>query len=241
MAKQPEITCDPETGLCILPAFEGEVSEPIEFREDVEIIYVGDPMCSWCWGISPALHELEQRAKQEGIAFRIIVGGLRPGGGDEWNEQFTGFLRHHWEEVNQRSGQPFNFQLLEQKEFNYDTEPGCRAVVAARAMDAQVEHLFFELVQHHFYVQNQDPNQVAFYQPICEKLGLDFAEFKALFESEEIKQRTHSEFAVNRQWGVRGYPTVLLRKDNQLHMLAGGYASSEEMWQGLEAVLPVAS
>jgi putative protein-disulfide isomerase len=167
-------------------------------------------MCSWCWGISPALHELEQRAKQRGIAFRIVVGGLRPGGGDEWNEQFTSFLQHHWEEIHQRTGQPFNYALLQRDSFNYDTEPSCRAVVAARTLDPNAEHLFFELVQHHFYVQNQDPNQVDFYAPICTKLDLDFDAFKALFESEEIKKRTQSEFAINRQWGVRGYPTVLL-------------------------------
>jgi putative protein-disulfide isomerase len=241
MTNSPKITCDPTTGLCTLPAFEGEAKESIEFREDVEIIYVGDPMCSWCWGISPALHELEQRAKQRGIAFRIVVGGLRPGGGDEWNEQFTDFLRHHWEEIHQRSGQPFNYELLQRDSFNYDTEPSCRAVVAARTLDPNAEHLFFELVQHHFYVQNQDPNQVDFYAPICTKLDLDFDAFKALFESEEIRKRTQAEFTINRQWGVRGYPTVLLQKQDQLHLLARGYASSEEMWERLEAVLPVES
>ncbi|MEL7120046.1 MAG: DsbA family protein [Bacteroidota bacterium] len=241
MNKQPEVICDPITGICTIPTFEGEANESIEFREDIEIIYVGDPMCSWCWGISPALHELEQQAKQSGIAFRIVVGGLRPGGGDEWNEKFTNFLAHHWEEVNQRSGQPFNHGLFQLDDFNYDTEPSCRAVVAARAIDSSKEHPFFELVQHHFYVQNQDPNRVDFYEPICKKLELDFGEFKTLFESVEIKKRTQSEFAINRQWGVRGYPTVLLRKQDQLHLLARGYSSSKKMWERLEDVVNVES
>jgi putative protein-disulfide isomerase len=87
------------------------------------------------------------------------------------------FLRHHWEEIHERSGQPFNYALLQRDSFNYDTEPACRAVVAARTLDPNAEHLFFELVQHHFYVQNQDPNQVDFYAPICTKLELDFARF----------------------------------------------------------------
>ena len=26
---------------------------------DKEIIYVGDPMCSWCWGFSPVLKRIE--------------------------------------------------------------------------------------------------------------------------------------------------------------------------------------
>jgi putative protein-disulfide isomerase len=236
MTNSPKITCDPTTGLCTLPVFEGEANAPIEFREDVEIIYVGDPMCSGAGGsLQPYMNWNNGRNSVESL-FGLWWVGLRPGGGDEWNEQFTSFLQHHWEEIHQRSGQPFNYELLQRDSFNYDTEPSCRAVVAARTLDPNAEHLFFELVQHHFYVQNQDPNQVNFYAPICTKLDLDFDAFKALFESEEIKKRTQSEFAINRQWGVRGYPTVLLQKQDQLHLLARGYASSEEMWERLGIV-----
>ena len=30
-------------------------------RPDLGFIYVGDPMCSWCWGFAPALEQLERR------------------------------------------------------------------------------------------------------------------------------------------------------------------------------------
>ena len=230
--------CDPETGLCTIAPVEAEAA-PMVFRDDVEIIYVGDPMCSWCWGISPALHQLEQRAQQDGIGFRLVMGGLRPGGGDPWNQEFKDFLRHHWEEVNARSGQPFGFELLERDNFNYDTEPSCRAVVAARQMNPAQEHHFYALVQHHFYVKNDDPAQVSFYRPICEELGLDFNQFSALFTSQEVKQATQQEFALNRSWGVRGYPTVLLRQGQTLMPLANGYATYPQMWQRVEQELAV--
>lgn len=233
--------CDPETGLCTIPELEPSEMQVVELSDQLEIIYVGDPMCSWCWGISPALHQLELRAAQDGIPFRIVVGGLRPGGGDPWNEQFQNFLKHHWAEVNERSGQPFGYTLFDRPSFNYDTEPSCRAVVAARQMDPSSEHRFFELVQHYFYVRNEDPTQAAFYRPICEQLGLDYDTFLQLFQSSELREATQAEFNMNRQWGVRGYPTVLLRKDNQLHLLARGYASYEQMWAQLGAALEVES
>lgn len=236
MAQAQDIICDPKTGLCSLaplPASTTTATPPL--NEDTEIIYVGDPMCSWCWGISPALHQLEQQAMQEaGISFRILVGGLRPGGGDEWNEKFQNFLKHHWIEVNERSGQPFGYELFERTEFNYDTEPSCRAVVAARTMQPALEHRFFELVQHYFYVRNQDPNEVDFYQPICEELKLDFAQFSELFQSDAIRQATLAEFQLNRQWGVTGYPTVILRQGDQLTSLARGFATADQMWQRVE-------
>lgn len=226
------VLCDPETGLCTIPPLP-EAAATVEQKEGVEIIYVGDPMCSWCWGISPQLKELEYQAAAQGIPFRIVVGGLRPGGGDAWDDKFKGFLKHHWEEVTARSGQPFGYELFEREEFNYDTEPGCRAVVAARQLDPAQEHNFYELVQHHFYVKNEDPGTDAFYQPICTELGLDYKAFLRCFHDDQTKAATQAEFQLNRQWGVRGYPTVLLRKDQELFRLATGYAEYEQMWKGV--------
>lgn len=141
MIKPDAAYCDPATGLCT-PAPLSEVVEAPSFRDDVEIIYVGDPMCSWCWGISPALNQLKSTAEANGIPYRIVLGGLRPGGGDAWNEDFRNFLKHHWEEVNQRSGQPFGESLFDLEQFDYDTEPACRAVVAARQLAPELESRF---------------------------------------------------------------------------------------------------
>lgn len=229
MNTPPGAFCDPETGLCTPAPVTGDLT-PVEFRNDVEIIYVGDPMCSWCWGISPALNRLENAAEANGIPYRIVVGGLRPGGGEEWTPKFRDFLKHHWEEVTKRSGQPFGYTLFDRDQFDYDTEPSCRAVVAARNLDPAVEGRFFELVQHHFYVKNEDPTEVSFYAPVCEEVGLDFDKFKSLFTSAEIKEQTNQEFQLNRQWGVSGYPTVIFRKDKQLYAIARGYAEFEQMW-----------
>jgi len=44
------------------------------------------------------------------------------------------FLRHHWQEINTRSGQPFSYDLLELESYDYDTEPACRAMVAYRSL-----------------------------------------------------------------------------------------------------------
>ena len=96
---------------------------PTDWKTDEEIIYVGDPMCSWCWGLSPQLNALQRYGQQLGIPFSLVMGGLRPGGGEAWNADFKGFLKHHWEEVTQRSGQPFGYGLFDLEDFNYDTEP----------------------------------------------------------------------------------------------------------------------
>lgn len=229
-------SCDPLTGLCT-PAPLTAPAAPPTFTEDSEIIYVGDPMCSWCWGISPALNQLERAATANGIPYRIVVGGLRPDDSEEWTERFRGFLQHHWEEVTARSGQPFGYELFKRDHFQYNTEPSCRAVVTARRMDPALESRFFELTQHHFYVKNDDPGAVEFYRPICAALGLDFARFSELFESDAIKKATLADFQTSRQWGVTGYPTVIFRKGAKLYAVARGYAEFEQMWGAVEELV----
>ena len=132
-----------------------------EKRKSQEVIYVGDPMCSWCWGISDHLKELQKYLHEEGIDYNIIVGGLRPGGGDPWNQEMKNFLKHHWDEVNQRSGQPFGSRLFELDHFDYDTEPSCRAVVTAKhILDMGGVSSFFEEVQRKFYVENEEGKKI---------------------------------------------------------------------------------
>ncbi|MES0489712.1 MAG: DsbA family protein [Leptospirales bacterium] len=197
--------------------------------ETTEIIYVGDPMCSWCWGISPALIQLRDHFAKEGITYKVIVGGLRPGGGDPWNDQMKTFLKHHWEQVTEKSGQPFGYKLFDLESFNYDTEPSCRAIVAARPLVGAFEMEFFEAVQRKFYVESEDPSNVDFYETICQQFEIDFSVFKTQFESDETKEKTNVEFDLNRKWGVQGYPAVLLSKDNQLQYIAQGFSSFDSM------------
>lgn len=224
-----QVKCDPVTGLCEIPDFNEKKTEAAAFDGETEIIYIGDPMCSWCWGISPALNAFERYGESVGVSFRLVMGGLRPGGGDPWEDEFKNYLKHHWQEVNKRSGQPFNTDFFDKKDFNYDTEPSCRAVVTVREMSPEKTQAFYELVQYHFYVKNNDPNEVEFYQPICEKLDLDFAEFKEFFNSTKAKDLTQRDFTLNRQWGIRGYPSVVVRKGQELHLIANGYVSFEEL------------
>lgn len=210
---------------------------------DAELIYVGDPMCSWCWGIAPELDRLRQHAATQGMGLEVILGGLRPGGGDAWTPRFRDFLRHEWQQVHARTGQPVSYDLLQRDQFNYDTEPACRAVVVARGMrdDGSAPGLdlygFFKAVQHRFYADNADPSEGEFYRLPCEQLGLDADEFARRFPAPQAIEATRQDFALARQWGVNAFPTVLLRVGQQLYLLAQGYDSAQAMGQRVEAVL----
>lgn len=200
------------------------------------IIYVGDPMCSWCWGIANHLTKLVDTYSGQ-LNFEIVMGGLRPGGGTPWNKQMKDFLRHHWEEVHKRSGQPFSYGIFDLPYFNYDTEPPSRAVVIAKEMFPGIEFDFFKLIQHAFYVENGDPNDIQFYKPICEALKIPFPEFSNLFDGDLFKERVKNDFLRSHQMGIRGFPSVVYQRDGAIEQVTNGYASFDDMNRRVQSLI----
>ena len=45
------------------------------------LLYVMDPMCSWCWGFAPVAEALVKQAQAVGVEMHLVVGGLRTGSG----------------------------------------------------------------------------------------------------------------------------------------------------------------
>ncbi|MCH8992347.1 MAG: DUF1553 domain-containing protein, partial [Acidobacteria bacterium] len=112
---------------------------------DLELIYVGDPMCSWCYGFGPVVENLDARFS---FPTRLIIGGLRPGPAAEvLDDRMRRFLRHHWEEIGERTGQPFDLSGLDRENWAYDTMTADTAAVTMREIDADVALAFFARLQ----------------------------------------------------------------------------------------------
>jgi putative protein-disulfide isomerase len=234
-------TCDPLTGVCTLPDVEVADCGPVRDTQ-LLVTYAGDPMCSWCWGMSPVIDHLARWCAQEGHQLRLVMGGLRAGGGDPWNAGFRSFLREEWTVIQARTGQPFGFGLLERPYFNYDTEPACRAIVVARQLfdpdpTRQRELGFFAAVQKKFYVDGMDPSDADFYRDICDEFGLEFGFFCSAFASAEAHQAVVSDFRVTRELGVRGFPSVVVEVAGQTHLVSAGYVSFPDLESRLRAVM----
>jgi len=196
-------------------------------------------MCSWCWAIAPVLKELLAFCHRHGLNFSVHAGGLRPGGGDAWSPAFKAFLREEWETIHRVSGQPFGFSILETADFNYDTEPACRAVVTMKFLQASSQTVlaFFSGIQQQFYVDGADPKAAEFYRALCSEAGVNYETFLKVFLSDEAKDATLQEFQRCRRWGVRGFPNIILDVNGLVTQLASGYTTSAELIAKLESAL----
>lgn len=196
-------------------------------QETPQLIYIGDPMCSWCYGFAPelsaALEELEDK-----VDVQLIMGGLRPYN-HERIDGMKDFLKEHWEHVHEASDQEFNYDILNDPTFIYDTEPPSRAVLAVRLLKPAVELPFFKDVQVLFYKENKYTHLVESYLPLLEKYSIDPAAFKKAFESDELKQLTRADFEKAADLGIRGFPSVVLMQDDKYSLISNGYIKAADL------------
>lgn len=205
--------------------------------DGLRLIYLGDPMCSWCWGIAPELERLRTRVT---LPLDVVVGGLRQGpSADRMNATTAARLAEHWRHVEERSGQPFDFSILDDHTWTYDTEPACRAVVTMRRVAPAHTLDWFATLQRAFYAEGRlldDPTTIA---DLAAAFPVDPGTFVEAWASRDVVKETWRDFSWARSIGVQAFPTIVLEHPGGLRAIAHGYTTAEAMYERLEGALPV--
>ncbi len=178
-----------------------------------EVIFVGDPMCSWCYGFGPELTKLSAELKD--VTFSMIMGGLRDG--DVFDEAKLKNHLGYWEAVETMTGLPFDATALSQPHFNYTTEPACRAVLTARFLDKTKEYAMYSALQQAFYAEGKDVTQEDVIVEVAASIGLEKDLFRETFQSEAMRKATAADKQKAATYGVSSFPTLIII-DKQGHM-----------------------
>jgi len=195
---------------------------------NARLLYVMDPMCSWCWGFAPVVEALAEQAQAAGVPMQLIVGGLRR---EQAALDPAGRVRilAHWQAVNASTGQLFNFNDALPEGFVYDTEPACRALVTARSLDAQSVWPLAKLIQQAFYGEGRDVTQASVLRELAEQAGIPRIEFAEAFDSPAAREATAADFSWVQDLGISGFPTLLAERKGQLALLTNGYRPLDEL------------
>lgn len=204
-------------------------------QEKATLMYFGDPMCSWCYGFSEELNEALNILGDD-VDFELVMGGLRPYNTETMTE-LKEFLTDHWNEVNSRTGQKFSYDILEENEMKYDTEPACRAVVTMREMHPELVYDYFKGAQHAFYFQNKNPNLASTFVDLAAKQGVDKEAFRQKYESDEMKAAVRQDFTLAAEIGATSFPTLILKKDETYYLISRGYGMAEVVVKSVRKVL----
>jgi putative protein-disulfide isomerase len=199
----------------------------------MNLIYVGDAMCSWCYGFVKPLDELLADPQDAApLQLALVMGGLRPFTTEPITAARADELAGHWHRVAEASGQPFTpapHTAMHQPGFIYDTEPASRATVTVRSLWPQHVWRYFKAVQHAFYAEGRNVTEPGVLADIAEQLGLPRAEFGRAFASQEMRDATLQDFQQSQAWGVRGFPTLVAEHGDHLHLVGSGYMPIETL------------
>ncbi|MDA0739217.1 MAG: DsbA family protein [Nitrospirae bacterium] len=202
-------------------------------RSDKSLLYIADPMCSWCWGFSPVMEAIESTYGDR-VSLSLLVGGLRPGNTERFDSHRRDYILGHWHAVHERTSQPFNFEFHMGADFTYDTEPSSRAVVAMRTIQPTQVFSYFRAIQYAFYVENQDVTKEGVLTDLAEDQEIDRGVFEISFKNQELKQQVWDEFDRCRQLEISGFPSLLAMDGETPTALAHGYLPMEELQPKIE-------
>lgn len=205
------------------------------------LIYIADPMCSWCYAFGPELTSLANGLP--GMPVNVVLGGLRAGNKKTMDDELRATLRQHWDKVAERTGLPVSHANLEHAGFVYDTEPACRAVVAVRELEPQASLTAFHAIQHAFYAEGKDVTQGNVLAEVVVAalseggVALDVPAFLAAWESDSVRTATQADFEQVKRWEVRGFPTLVLEREGSLDLVTSGYVPLPTLVETLETLV----
>jgi putative protein-disulfide isomerase len=200
----------------------------------MRFVYFADPMCSWCYGFSPVITALAERFADR-MGLRLVMGGLRAGNSEPMREEDKAYIRSAWTRVNAATGQPFDHAFFDRETFVYDTEPACRAVVAARTLDPDGALSFMSRVSRAFYAENRDTTSDAVIADIAREAGLDAEAFAQAFAAPATRNETFHDFLTAQELGIRGFPTLIAGSDEKGYALVtNGYRPLEDLAEPME-------
>jgi putative protein-disulfide isomerase len=198
-------------------------------KSDLHFLYVADPMCSWCYGFAPVIADLRERFAAR-LPVRVVVGGLRAGNAQAMRQQDKDYIQDAWARVAAATGQPFDEGFFARDGFVYDTEPACRAVVAARRMRTDLALGMMSRISAAFYADNRDMTAIDELVAVADEAGLDAVAFRREFESADARSDTFRDFLIAKELGIEGFPTLCAGND------AEGYALITQGYRPLEGI-----
>jgi putative protein-disulfide isomerase len=178
---------------------------------DIQLIYIHDPMCSWCWGFRPRLEQLLDHLSPQ-VAVTRLLGGLAPDNDQPMPVEMQRHLQGTWQRIAERiPGTRFNFDFWEQCRPRRSTWPACRAVIAARRLDPAMESAMIDAIQRAYYLEARNPSDADTLVALARQLGLDGERFAALLDAAQTRTMLDDEITAARSMGADSFPSLRLR------------------------------
>ena len=178
------------------------------------LIYVHDPMCSWCWGFEPVRKNLFDTLDPN-ITIKRFVGGLAPDSIEPMPSQMQTMLKNTWQKIEHSiPGTTFNYNFWTQCQPRRSTYPSNRAVIAARLQNEKYDTLITHRIQQAYYKEAKNPSDDAVLIELAHDIGLNVKKFTKDLNSEKVNTLFEKELMYTRKLGMNSFPSLALQVKN---------------------------
>ncbi len=197
------------------------------------VIFVTDPLCSWCWGMAPEIASI-RKALASRLDFDLALGGINVGNHSALRPSAIPRFHALWEQVTAVTGQQFSMGLPSGPGFVYNSRPACLGVMAARAVNDRPPFEFLEAMQRAFFLEARDITSTTVMGEIAAACGIDARAFREALSSDATTRAVDAEMDGCRRYGTQALPATLVETETGRSLFAGGYVSDEFLLRGLE-------
>ncbi|TVQ92269.1 MAG: DsbA family protein [Bacteroidetes bacterium] len=202
----------------------------ISETEKHEIIYVFDPLCGWCYGFSPVISRLKSELNSS-VDFLALSGGMIKDASRIGN--LAGYIKSAYKVVENATGvkfgEKFLKEVLEDDNAIFSSIPPAKAMAVIRIQKPGNCIEIATRIQKAIYYEGIDLNDINAYAEIASEFGINPDDFIRQMNSDQIERIIQDEFKMVAGMGVKSYPTVVLRKENETKIISRGYKDFESL------------
>lgn len=199
------------------------------------LIYVHDPMCSWCWGFEPTRQKIFETVAGR-MQIRRMVGGLAPDSDAPMPAAMRTMLQQAWHQIEQTiPGTKFNFEFWQKCSPRRSTYPANRAVIAAREQGDAYDAKMTARIQRAYYLEAKNPSDNSTLIELAADIGLDSERFSTSLLADSTQEKLSAEIQATREMGIDSFPSLAVLKADGLHHIGLNYTHPELMLREIEA------
>jgi putative protein-disulfide isomerase len=184
--------------------------DPTRGSDTPTLVYVHDPMCSWCWGFAPVFERL-MTSLPESVTVRRLLGGLAPDSDAPMHTSIRDYVQDQWRRIQREiPGTEFNFDFWDRCAPRRSTYPACRAVIAARSQDTGFDPAMTRAIQRAYYLEARNPSETDTLIDLARDIGLDVDVFARDLLSVDTDRTLRAEIRKARELEVWGFPSLVM-------------------------------
>lgn len=196
----------------------------------MKVVVVTDPLCSWCWGMAPAVEVAADRLG-DAVTFDLLLGGINTHATQPMGGYGRRLLRRIWDEVAATTGQRFGPGPPEP--FCYNSTRPCLALAGLRRATGRPPFGLLHRLQQRFFVEGQDITAISVLAATAGEFGYREAALRRDLEDPALLAALRAEFDGARGYGTQALPSLLIEtpgcQGGERRLLAGGYVDAETL------------